>query len=241
MPTPPCVVPSSTIDITLPANRLRLAARVSSAPLNALSSGADGVYAAGDGSIVLSRSANQDVSAPLVGVAVAWDGAYASESSWWSPLDPTRLNLPAGLWYVSWRIAAVAPEAAQIFTAYQAVGVQLVGDNGTIPASSLFSEVSASLASTARFSRYSPSPTGPWLTLGQRETTFLTGGATVQSDVWSGYALIPDAATFEVQVTVPFGAGKAYIPGSWTGSFSAGSVTDDFPAQFVATRIAPAP
>lgn len=242
MPTPPCIVPSATIDLTLPANRLRAATRISALPLNALRVDEGGVYASAKRSVVLRRTTNQDVTAPLSGVAVAWDDATVSESSWWSPLAPTKVNLPAGMWYVSWRLAAVAPEASQVFGAYEAMGAALVGDDGTTPASSVFSEISSTLAQQTRFARYSPGQFGPWITLGQRGTFSLPSGAQCFSDAWSGYVLVQRPSAFEVQVTAPFGAGRAYIPGAWTGSYSdPSSMTADFPAQFVATRVAPAP
>lgn len=238
MPTPPCIVPSATIDLTLPANRLRAAARISTLPLNALRATPDGLYAQMDGSVTLRRTANQDVTAPLYGVAVEWDDAVVSESSWWSPLTPSKVDLPSGLWYMAWRIAAVAADASQLWSPNDATGVALVGDNGTTPVSSV-SVVNAGLA----FARFSPGPAGPWMTIGQRGTFTLPSGVPGYVDAFSGYVLVQRAASFEVQLTAPFNAGKAYIPGVWTGSYDNGSVsmTADFPAQFVATRVAPAP
>lgn len=239
MQTPPCLESTATVDLTLPANRLRAAARVSQAPRNALAATAAGLAATTTRSIVLTRSDNQDVEAPLVGVAVEWDGAATSVDAWWSTLDPSRFVMVAGVWSVEWYVAAVAADAAQVTGGYDAFGVELVTDAGATIASSVFSEVDAATSTTARFSRYSPGAAGPWLGVGQRLSALAGGDLPVQADSWTGHVLVPDDAVAQLRVTVPFGPGKARIAGSWSGSFA--TPQEDGPAHFVATWLAPAP
>lgn len=138
MPTPPCLVPSALIDLTLPANRLRAAVRLSGAAWNALSIRSDGVHAAVGGGILVRRVADQPIAVPAGGVAVEWDDAAGFGAASWSSLAPEWVSITKpGVWQAWWTFAMVGGEGATVVPSL--LGASLVAEDGVVAATHLSS------------------------------------------------------------------------------------------------------
>lgn len=134
MPTPPCLVPTTTIDLTLPANRLRAALRVSGSGENVVRVEPDGVYVPLNGGVFARRVADQPIGVPTSGAAVEWDDVMANGAASWSSLAPEWIEVSrGGLWQAWWTVAMVGGENAT--GAPSLLGAALVSEDGVVVAS----------------------------------------------------------------------------------------------------------
>lgn len=169
MPTPPFLSPSVSVDLTLPANRLRAAVRVTSRADSQVFLRADGVYSPERAFVSLRREAKQPVDFTSGAAVLEPDTGDASADAEWSPLDPSWFTLREGVWWGALRLNGVLPVDSDptILNAFKNVvdvaqGLVLESESRYVAVDGVVSTSGASGVGAFQFARFAAKAAGPW-------------------------------------------------------------------------------
>lgn len=232
MPTPPFLIPSNSVDLTLPGNALRAAVRVSARPGNTIALDEEGRVAQtwrGD-RILARRVVDQEAQLPAFDLPVEWDSVDATSDEFWNPLDPAYVFLRAGVWAGSflWSIAQVdgftSTGGSAQDTLAQVSGARLLGEFGAVPWEHVYRSSSVSGEDNVLlYSAFKSGADGPWMqgSAPYRRVSQLDGFQTVLNGQWCGYFRVRAAQRFALAITsATTSSVKARIPGTNSGVVS---------------------
>lgn len=250
MPVSPPLVPTGSVDLTLPGGRLRAAVRAAVRPDSTVELRDDGVYVRERSFVALRRETKQPVDFTSGAAVFEADAGDASADAAWSPLVPSWFTLREGVWWATIRLNGVLPVSSSpdYINAFQNVvdvaqGLVLESESRYVAIDGVVSTTGASGVGSYQFSRYAAKAAGPWPVWLAADNMADWQGQNVMAAMFVGAFLVPRTERYRLvgrfQLATPGVEGWFAGPESPFNYSLGQDPTAIYPSGIVASWVAP--